>query len=61
MPESDVLAQWLGDRSFYAGLILVLLAIGLLLALARRHRSRGGSAPRPAQGGKRTRHRRTLR
>jgi heme/copper-type cytochrome/quinol oxidase subunit 2 len=57
MPESDVLAQWLGDRSFYAGLILVLLAIGLLLALARRHRARRGSA----QGGKRTRHRRTLR
>jgi hypothetical protein len=60
MPDTDVLAQWLGDRSFYAGLILVLLAIGLLLALARRHKMRGGSAPRPAPG-RRPRQRRTLR
>jgi hypothetical protein len=60
MPDSDVLAQWLGDRSFYAGLILVLLAIGLLLALVRRHKARGGAVSRAAQV-KRTRRRRTLR
>lgn len=47
MPESDVLVQWLGDRGFYAGLILALLVIGLLLALARRRNSRDGHAPTP--------------
>lgn len=42
MPDSDVL-QWLQFRSFYALLILLLLVVGLLLALARRHKVR----PRP--------------
>jgi len=51
MPDPDVLAQWLGDRSFYAGLILVLLAIGLLLALVRSRRARRGPVARPRHAG----------
>lgn len=47
MGETGVLAAWLADRSFYTGLILVLLGIGLLLALVRRHRSRPGTASKP--------------
>lgn len=48
MGDSGVLAAWLADRSFYAGLILILLVVGLLLALVRRHRSRPGPGPRPS-------------
>ncbi len=59
MGDGGVLAAWLADRSFYAGLILVLLVIGLLLALVRRHKARPGSGPklvhrRPVRKGKRT-------
>jgi membrane protein implicated in regulation of membrane protease activity len=45
MADSEVLVQWLGDRGFYAVLILALLVIGLLLVLARRHNARGGHTP----------------
>ena len=59
MGDSGALAAWLADRSFYAGLILVLLGIGLLLALVRRNKTRPGSGPRaahrrPVRKGKRT-------
>ena len=47
MGDSGVLAAWLADRSFYAGLILVLLGVGLLLALVRRNKARPGPGPKP--------------
>lgn len=47
MPDHD-LAQWLQTRSFYALLILGLLAVGLLLALWHRRRDRPGTPHKPA-------------
>ncbi len=48
MGDSGGLAAWLADRGFYAGLILLLLGVGLLLALVRRNRSRPDAGPKPS-------------